>query len=359
MDLIPGEIFRVQSEIAEHVAEALNVTLLERERTALAAHPTENLDAYEAYLLGRFYWNKRQGEDIRRAAEYFQQAIAADSAFALGYTGLADAYNVFYSYGIDDLPQQEVGRRAEAVARRALELDPDLAEAHASLGSALITWFNFDESDREFQMAIELDPDYAVAHYWYAESLMARMRLEEALAHMETAVALEPASPIVHHLHGFTLMRMGRVDEAVAAARKALELEPGFRLPHSILFDAYWKRGRLDGMELEMLAFGFPQPVVSVIIGYTRGEIDTETAARKLITFAAAAPEPPRLTTRATVLSWVGARDQALDLLEEAYRDRNPSLWTLRIISAFRSLDGDPRFERILLGLGLKQPGES
>src|SRR5215472_11371541 len=160
------DVFQVESDIAKTVADTLNATLSLSEKTAITKHPTENTDAYELYLKGRFFWNKRTGADLQTAIQYFNQAIAKDPAYALAYAGLADAYVLLAPYGAaspsDSLP------RAEAAAKKALEFDDSLAEAHTSLGQVLVSYdFNFEGSTREFERAIALNPNYATAHHWY------------------------------------------------------------------------------------------------------------------------------------------------------------------------------------------------
>src|SRR6266704_1933231 len=176
------DIFKIESEIAKTVAETLQAKLSGSEQHAIAARPTENTEAYQLYLKGRFFWNKRTGQNLNKAADYFNQAIAADPKYALAYVGLADSYVLMPLYGAgvprDCYPQ------AKAAAKKALELDDALGEAHTSLAQVLCYFdFDFSQATREFQRAIELNPNYATAHQWYGNSgLVALGRFDQAIA---------------------------------------------------------------------------------------------------------------------------------------------------------------------------------
>jgi serine/threonine-protein kinase len=359
VDLVPGEIFRVQAEIAEQVARALDVTLLQPERKAVHESPTESLDAYDAYLLGRFHWNKRQRESVRQSAEYFRRAIAADSTYARGYAGLADAYLIFPSYQVEDIPMREALARAEAAAGRAIALDSTLAEAHASYASAV--WsrsLDLGTSEREFMRALELDPCYAVAHYWYGETLMAVWRLDEALDHLQKAVTCDPASPIAFHLLGWCYRLLERYDEGIAASRQAIALEPGFLFPHINLAAIHVQQGRFEEARNEMRQTrGIPVEIQTAVMDGLSGRIDRAAAAVRLRRFAEAHP-PSDLVIVANFLAWLGDREGALDYLERAIGTPSPTLIWAQTMPGLISLRGDPRFEELLRRIGVKQGEE-
>src|SRR5437870_1073853 len=186
------DIFKIESEIAKTVAERLQAKLSGSEQHAIAARPTENTEAYELYLKGRFFWDKRTGENLNKAADYFKSAIAADPKYALAYVGLADSYVLMPLYGAgvpgDCYPQ------AKAAAKKALELDDALGEAHTSLAQVLCYFdFDFSQATREFQRAIELNPNYSTAHQWYGNSdLVSLARFDEAIAEVKRAIELDP-----------------------------------------------------------------------------------------------------------------------------------------------------------------------
>jgi TolB-like protein len=185
-----NDIFAVESDIATTIAETLQAKLTGSEKAAVAKRPTANPEAYELYLKGLFFWNKRTGADLRTAIEYFNQALGKDPSYALAYAGLADSYALLHFFGAasaaDSFPQ------AKAAAEKALELDETLAEAHTALANVLSYHGDFAASDREFKRAIELNPNYATAHHWYGETLAVTGRFDEAIAESKRAQELDP-----------------------------------------------------------------------------------------------------------------------------------------------------------------------
>src|SRR6266404_990378 len=192
------DIFAVESEIAKTIADTLRARLSDPEQHAITARPTENAEAYQLYLKGRYFWNKRTGAGLKKAIDYFNQAIGKDPNYALAYAGLADGYGLLSGFGAaspkDSLPQ------AKAAAKKALELDNTLGEAHASLAQALFAYdFNFAEANREFRRAIELSPNSATAHQWYGQGGLAPLgQFEDAVAEMKRALELDPLSVIIN-----------------------------------------------------------------------------------------------------------------------------------------------------------------
>jgi adenylate cyclase len=186
------DVFAVQSDIAKQVADALRVQILAKEVDRIERKPTGNTKAYSLYLRGRYHWNKRGLDDIKKAAEYFEQAINEDAKFALGYVGLADAYELLSAnWGIDLVSNHE---RAATMLARALQLDRDLAEAHATKGLLILRDFKLREAAEEFKTAIALKPSYAPAHQWYSQVLFAEQRWDDCFKEIETAVELDPFS---------------------------------------------------------------------------------------------------------------------------------------------------------------------
>jgi TolB-like protein len=204
------DIFAVESEIATKVAGALRAKLTRPEQNAVSGRPTENTEAYQLYLLGRYFWNKRTAADFEKAIEYFNQAIEKDPNYALAYAGLADAYVLLIAYG-QGRPEDTFPKAKDA-ALKALELDRTLGEAHAALGMTLFAYdLNFAEASREFQRAIELNPNYATAHQWYAEcGLIPFGKFDEAVAEVKRALELDPLSVIINADVGSALPRAFR-----------------------------------------------------------------------------------------------------------------------------------------------------
>jgi adenylate cyclase len=226
------DIFAVESDIAQTIADTLRAKLTGAEKQMIAAKPTSDLTAYELYLKGRFLWSKRGGENIRQAIVFYEQAIARDPDYAAAYAGLAEAYMVLPRYA--ETAPQETYPKAKAAALKALQVNDKLAEAHAALGFVL--WvFDFDTagSISEFQHAIALDPNSANAHKWYGNpTLVAIARFDEAIKEIRRAAELDPLSTIINSDLGWTLMLARRYDEAIAQFRKTLEMDPGFYYAH-------------------------------------------------------------------------------------------------------------------------------
>ena len=235
-----GDIFAVQDEVAVAVVSALRGELVDREDRVAAG--TRDPAAYDAYLQGRFFWNKRTVPDLEQAIAYFEQAIARDSTYAEAWAGLADVYLIFPFYST--VPSADVIPKSRDAAEHALTLKPDLAEAHTTLGFALtVFYWDWAEAEREFLRAIELSPGYALTHKWYSDLLSAMGRHDEALAAAQRAAELDPRSPNARTIVGLTLWFLGREDEAQAEFERALDLDPMFPLTLMHASRLHWVRG--------------------------------------------------------------------------------------------------------------------
>src|SRR5213080_3041522 len=238
------DIFAVESEIAKSVAENLKARLNGRAEEVLAARPTENPEAHELYLKGRYFWNRRNTASLRKAGDYFQQAIDLDPNYALAYAGLADVHSLLPIYA-GTAPKNDVSK-ALAAARKAVELDSNLAEAHTSLGNALLFNAQLKLAEQEFRRALELNPNYATAHQWLAECLQGQGRFPESLTENERAHELDPLSLIINASYASSLSGVGRYDDAIKQARKTLELDPELVPGHEILGQTYEDEGKLN-----------------------------------------------------------------------------------------------------------------
>ena len=214
-----------------------------------AARPTENPEAHQLYLKGRFFWNKRTTENLRKAIDYFQQAIEKDPAYALAYAGLADAHAILPIYA--STPPDEDVPAALAAARKAVELDDSLAEAHTSLANALLFNVQLAEAEPEFRRAIELNPNYATAHQWYGDCLQGEGRFAEAVAELRRAQDLDPLSLIINASYGCVLGESGQPEEGVAQLHKTLEMDPTFWVAREILGGILEGKGDLTGAAAE------------------------------------------------------------------------------------------------------------
>jgi TolB-like protein/Flp pilus assembly protein TadD len=245
------DIFTVQDSISAQVADALTLKLTGEEQKLLAKRYTDNVEAYQSYLRGRYFMNKRNEEGLRKGIGYFTEAIEKEPGYALAYAGLADAYSVLGFYQFDKLAPEESFQRAKAAALKALELDETLAEAHASLALARVD-VDHDEAgaEREYRRAIELNPNYATAHHWYSDFLAALDRQDEAMAEIRRALELDPLSLVINATLGERLFYARRYDEALIQLHKTLEMDDGFGPAHYLLGLTYEQKG----MYLESIA---------------------------------------------------------------------------------------------------------
>ncbi len=222
----PADIFALQEEIAREISGKLRLRLTGEQQQRLTKRYTESTEAYQAYLRGRYHWNKYTREGLKKGTAYFQQAIDLDPGYALAYAGLADSY---YRLSNLYLPPREAMPKAKAAAMKALEIEEMLAEAHASLGLVRF-WYEWDwqGAEREYKRAIELNPGYAIAPLWYGLQLMALGRFDDALAEMKRAQDLDPLSLVINTNLGGTLYRARRYDQAIEQCRRTLEIDSSF-----------------------------------------------------------------------------------------------------------------------------------
>jgi TolB-like protein/Flp pilus assembly protein TadD len=348
------DIFAIESEIAKSVAENLKARLNGRAEEVLAARPTENPAAHELYLKGRYFWNRRNTASLRKAGDYFQQAIDLDPNYALAYAGLADVHSILPIYA-GTAPKNDVPK-ALAAARKAVELDRNLAEAHTSLGNALLFNAQLKLAEQEFRRALELNSNYATAHQWLAECLQGQGRFPESLAENERAHELDPLSLIINASYASSLSGVGRYDDAVKQARKALELDPDLVPGHEILGQTCEEQGKLDEAIAEyqkanelaatpanfaMLAYAYAK---TGRMGETRQILDklSDLSAQQ---YVGAYP-------LAIVHLALGEKDEALRLLEQSFVERDILLQglfgSIKIDKRLDPLRHDPRFQRLV-----------
>ncbi|HEY2102403.1 MAG TPA: tetratricopeptide repeat protein [Chthoniobacterales bacterium] len=347
------DIFQIESEIAKTIAETLQAKLTGSEQHAIAVRPTENTEAHQLYLRGRYFWNKRTAGDFKTAVGYFQQAVEKDPGFALAYAGLADTYVLMSGYAAaspkESLPQ------AKAAAVKALELDNTLGEAHASLGQALVAYdFDFDGSIREFQRAIELNPNYPTAHQWYAESVLAPLgRFDEAVAEVNRALKLDPLSVIINADVGGVLFNARRYDEAVAQLRKTLELDPGF-------YYAHWNLGQVldvKGLTKEAMAEYEkamtldPDPLPQALIGRLYAKTGRRKEALAVLERLRQASGQRYVSPYnfAIVYTALGLKEEAIRSLEQTYEERDGyNIVFIKIDTFLDPLRGEPAFDALV-----------
>ena len=356
------DVFGVQTDIAKQVSDALRIKILAPEIDRIEKKPTESTKAYNLYLHGRYHLNKRGIEDIKRAAEYYAQAVREDAKFALGHTGLADCHELLgFNYGIDTRGNHEKAKNEVATA---LDLDKDLAEAHATRGLVLHHDYDFKRAEEEFKKAIELKPSYATAHQWYFHVLQAELRWDEALMQIERAVELDPFSQIINLNHADYYDSTKNYDKAIELGRKAVELDPNFATAHLQLAAMYAKAKRLDDARREakigvdLLQGTYPKiserfETFLAFIGK-----DEEIVRRLLPRLEATFGEP--LGASASEIAgyhvFLGEVDTGFEWLEKSYSIKESELLGIIFDESFDPVRKDPRFQNLLKRLGLEQP---
>jgi len=359
------DIFVVESDIAKSIADTLQAKLTRSAEHVLASHPTENPEAHELYLKGRYFWNRRTTENLKKAADYFQQAIGKDPTYALAYSGLADCHVLLPAYGDPDSRPSDELPRAFKAARKAVELDDTLAEAHTSLARALASDLQLSAAASEFKHAIELNPNYATAHQWFGECLQSQGHLEEALAELKRAQELDPLSLIINSLLGFALDTVGKSDEAIAQLHKTIEIDPSFANAHGQLGNVLEHGGRLKEaiVEYEKCFNSVGSDAIDLAdlaAAYFLGDRKQEAQALwdKLKSLSERQYVPAY--SMAIVQVAFGNKDEAIRLLEKAYEDRAPfdsaDLGWILVDHRLDSLRTDPRFKKLLTRIFSGEP---
>ncbi|MGH7645848.1 MAG: tetratricopeptide repeat protein, partial [Gemmatimonadales bacterium] len=346
------DVFALQDEITRSVVGTLRRTVLDGLAEPVPRRYTSNVKAYQLYLRGRFFWNRRIAGDTARAIECFEQAIAEDPGYALAYTGLSDSYALALDYRA--APVGEGMRRAKAEALRALALDDTLAEAHTSLAwVTFIHEWDWVAAGREFRRAIELDPRYPTAHQWYAWYLIAMGRVDEALIEARAAAELDPASVSIRRTLGWLHTTARRPEEAIEHLRRALVMDPTAWESHLILGRAYAQRGAYDQATAairEAIAGSDEHPNTIAELGVVAAMAGrTDEARRVLDTLTERAKQQYVSPVNfATLTSFLGDTDAAFDWLQRAYEERRGWLVYIKVEPAFDGLRADPRFARLL-----------
>ena len=347
----------LQNRVASAIADQIRISLTPREQAALKSAKAVNPEAYQSYLKGRYFWNKRTADGLKVALAYFNQAIEEDPKYAKAYSGLADTYALLgdWQYGV--MSTKEALPKAKAAAIKALELDGSLSEAHTSLGYSLRAFdWDFDSAGKEFQRAIEINPGYATAHHWNAMNLGLLGRPKEALVEMRKAENLDPLSLIINADLAEFLLLTHSYDESVKQSRKIIEMDSTFAIGHKQLGDAYLlkqmdKEAVAELQKAVRLSGGSPICIADLARAYVASGKMNEAV--KLLSDLkkssnAGLADAPQI---AMIYASMGDNDQAMQWLERAYEERfNPSI-LLR--SGFDPLRSDPRFEELMRRIGL------
>jgi adenylate cyclase len=354
------DIFSVESDVAKAIADQLRAHITRQEEQVIAAKPTKNIEAYDAYLRGRYFWNKRTSDGIKHAIEHFQQSIERDPDFALGHAGLADSYIAltFYNFAAP----HETMPKAKESAIKALALDNTLAEAHASLAHILMNYdWNWSAAEKEFKRSIELKPDYATAHEWYAiHYLTATGRLEEAVQEMKKALELEPASLVMNTFMGATLYYAGRYDEAIDQCRRTIEMDPNFTVAHWYLGLAYEQKQVLDAATEEFkkaISLSGGSPLMKAALGRAYAKSQKKHEANEMLNELNELSKQHYVSAYevATIYVALGNNEQAFQLLEEAYAEHSFHLVYLNVSPQFKPVSSDRRFQNLVQRIGLSR----
>jgi serine/threonine-protein kinase len=352
------EIVAVEKAIAQAIADKLRLRLTGEQKQRVGRPFTECAEAYQCYLRGRYHWNKRTAEGLRRSIKLFEQAIDLDPAYALAYSGVADAYLNLGGWG--HLSFREAYPRARAAASRALAIDETLAEAHVSLAMVQKEYdWDWGAAGRGYERALELNPNYAVAHQWYGEYLAALGRHAEATAAFRRAIDLDPLSLIIHATlgrHGYYFAR--RYDEAVAQLRRTLEMDENFWVARLWLGWTYANMGRLAEGFAELQAARRLDDNLEIVaaLGFAHGRAGQRDEARQTLDELRELSRTRYVSPMlgALIALGMGEHNQALDWLEKAYEERAQMISELNAEPAFDPLRTDPRFADLLRRVGLE-----
>ena len=359
------DIFAVESEIAKRIADTLQAKLSSDAKHVLASQPTENPEAHELYLKGRYFWNRRTGENLQKAADYFQQAIEKDPSYALAYSGLADCHVLLPLYpGQGSNPRDQLPKALQA-ARKAVKLDETLAEAHASLARALASDLQLSAAMSEFNRAIELNPNYATAHQWFGECLQSQGRVEDAVTQLKRARELDPLSLINNSLLGFALDTIGKSDEAIEQLRRTIEIDPNFAHAHEYLGNVLEHKNQIEEalVEYETAArLSATEPNILAQLARAYFLVGRKAAAQELWDKLKSLSERQYVPaySLALVQCAFGDKDEAIRLLEKSYEDHAPfdsgDLGWILIDHRLDPLRSDPRFKKLIARIFSGEP---
>ena len=347
----------LQKKVARAIADQIRINLTPREEAALKSVKVVNPEAYESYLKGRYFWNKRSADGLKAALAYFKQAIEEDPKYAQAYSGLADTYALLGDWQYAVMTPKEAFPQAKAAAIKALELDSTLGEAHNSLAFVLdgFDW-DFDSAGKEFQRAIELNPGYATAHHWYAWHLSLLGRYDEAIAEMRQAENLDPLSLIINADLAELLVLAHSYDESIRQSRKTIEMDPDFALAHNQLAQAYLQKHKYDEAVAEMqkavqLSGGTPTCIANLARAYVASGKKSEAVKLLSDMMKRSNPGYSNASEIAMIYASLGETDQAMNWLDKGYEERfNPGV-LLR--PGFDPLRSDSRFQNLLRRVGL------
>jgi TolB-like protein/Flp pilus assembly protein TadD len=358
----PSDILQVQEEISRKISEKLRLRLTGEDQAKLAKRYTEDSQAYELYLKGRYFWNKRDEAGLRNGIRYFKEAEEKDPTYALAYSGLADSYALLCDIGavppIEDMP------KAKAAAQKAVDIDPTLAEGYTSRAFVKLA-FDWDwyGAEADFQKALELNPRYPTAHQWYASFLVQMGHFDRARQEIEYAQQLDPLSPIISSNAGFYSYFQHRYDEAIQQYQKTLEIDPQFWVAHHYLGLAYAKKGmHREAIEELRLLLGSPgsgplregsveeDPEVAASLGYVYANAGQAEPAQAILERLKKLAQQRYVSPlyMAIIATGLKNNDTAIEYLSSAFNNRHPGLVLIRVDPLFDDLRSDERFKELV-----------
>lgn len=351
-----SDIFAVQEEIAREIAEKLQLKLNRKDKARLGKRHTHKVEAYQAYLKGRYHWNKRTAESLNKGVEYFKQAIDHDPAYASAYAGLSDSYTLLVVR--EAMSPAEGFAKAKAAASRALEIDEEFAEAHASLGHAMLHNWEWGEGEKELKKAIHLNPGYASAHHWYSEHLTAVGRCDESIAELKLAAGLDPLSLVISADLGRAFYYAREYDQVMKQEASTLEMDPNFWLSHINLGRAYIQTGNhaeaiSELKEAGELSVGNSEALS--FLGFAYAAAGKEDDARRILHQLAEQSKRSYVPPYHVAIVHAGLRenDRAFERLEQAFEKHAVDLFTLKVEPMFDGLRSDRRFGELVRRVGL------
>lgn len=352
-----ADLVSVQDELSREISKNLGARLGMEESRQLSRGRTESSEAYQEYLKGKFHWNKRRADDLRKAVDYFTQAIEIDPNYALAYAGLASTYVIMPQYA--GAQMAEVIPKVKAAAQKAIELDPTLAEPRAVLGLAKQIEWDWEEGAKEFKRAIELNPNYPTAHQWYSICLRQQGKIEQSLDEIRRAQELDPLSPVIIQNVAEIYMALHRYDEAFEQARKMLELDPNFIGAHLDLGYLYAREGRFEDAirEFEKVRqiVGPDHPYGLGVLGYAYAKAGKKDHATKILDQLLAFSRRGFVASSeaAMVYTGLGEKDKAFEWLDRALQEHDQPLGFIKTANIWESLRTDPRYAALVKKMGL------
>ncbi len=344
--------FSVEDEVSERVARSIDVRILGQDERQLPERSTQKAEANEAYLKGRYFWNKRTAESVQKGLDYFREAIRLDPNFAEAYEGIADSYAILALYSV--IPPEQAYPAARDAALKALQMNDRLASPHATLGLIYLYYeWNGHRAQDEFALAIKADPNCVIAHSWSGENLAAMGRFPEAVAEAKLALAKDPLSPIISTNSGWTYYLAGHDDEAIELLTKAVELDPAFPRTHFRLGIVYEKRGRYDQAIAELkqaVQLSGGDVYYKSALGHAYAASGRTLAARQILTSLAKQSQHAYVPgfTIALVYAGLNENNAAFEWLEMASNDHSASMAYLKVDPELSGLRSDARFADVV-----------